>query len=177
MTAQNEYGRALFLLAKEEGCTDAVLADLEATSTVLSENRTYIKLLDTPAITKEERLALIDGAFGEIQYSVKNLLKILCEHHSVYVFGEVYKTYLALYCEDAGIENVEAVTAVAMTDEQISRMKEKLSAITGKTIVIKNTVDPEILGGVKIRYAGRQVDSSLKTRLDAFTESLKSTVI
>jgi F-type H+-transporting ATPase subunit delta len=56
-------------------------------------------------------------------------------------------------------------------------MKEKLAKMTGKTIIIKNTVDKSILGGVKLRYSGIQLDGSVKTRLDTFEKSLKNTVI
>jgi len=56
-------------------------------------------------------------------------------------------------------------------------MAEKLASTTGKKIIIKNTVTPEILGGVKLRYSGKQLDGSVKTRLDKFEQSLKNTVI
>ena len=64
-----------------------------------------------------------------------------------------------------------------MTKTQLDAMKAKLAKITGKHIIIKNTVDPTILGGVKIRYSGIQLDGSVKTRLDKFEEGLKNTVI
>ena len=85
------------------------------------------------------------------------------------------------FCEDydrtRGIERVEAVTAIAMSEEQLAAMKAKLEKITGKTIVIKSTVDPSILGGVKLRYMGVQLDGSVKTKLDSFSEALSNTVI
>ena len=76
-----------------------------------------------------------------------------------------------------GIERVEAVSAVKMTDEQIEKLREKLHALTGKTIIVKNTVDPTILGGVKLRYGAVQLDGSVKSKLDAFSERLKNIII
>ena len=64
-----------------------------------------------------------------------------------------------------------------MTDSQIEALRTKLAQETGKTIIINNTIEPEILGGIKLRYLGRQLDASLKTRLDNFEKSLKNTVI
>ena len=46
--------------------------------------------------------------------------------------------------------------------------------MTGKKIILKNTVKPEILGGVMLRYSGIQLDGSVKSRLDAFERSLKN---
>lgn len=177
MAFSNEYGKALFMLSEESGNTEKVLSDVKLANEAFSKNPEYVKLLDTPAITKAEKLTLIDEAFASLDESVKNLIKILCEKHSVFSFGEVAKTYFEAYDESRGIEHVEAVTAIAMTKTQLDAMKAKLAKITGKHIIIKNTVDPKILGGVKIRYSGIQLDGSIKTRLDKFEESLKNTVI
>ena len=57
------------------------------------------------------------------------------------------------------------------------KLAAKLAAITGKKIIIKNTVSKEILGGIQIRYSGKQIDGSIKTRLDGFEKSLKKIVI
>ena len=46
--------------------------------------------------------------------------------------------------------------------------------MTGKKIILTNTVKPEILGGVMLRYSGIQLDGSVKSRLDAFSRSLKN---
>ena len=177
MTARNEYGKALFMLSEELGTTDAVLSDITVADLIFSENPDYVRLLDTPAVTKAEKLSLIDEAFMPLDESVRNLIKILCEKHSVFFFHDVFCEFSRLYDTSRGIEHVLAVTAVKMSEEQLSRMSEKLSAMTGKKIMLKNTVSPEILGGVKLRYSGIQLDGSVRTRLDKFEKSLKNTVI
>ena len=174
MTGRNEYGNALFMLAREEGTVEAVRDDAEAAYTALKLNPEYIKLLDTPAVSKEEKISLIDKAFSSLHYSVTNLLKMLCEKHSVHTFREVYLTYSALYDEFMGIERVEALTAIKLSPEKERAISEKLAKMTGKRIVLRNTVNPEILGGVILRFSGTQIDGSVKSRLDAFSESLKN---
>ena len=177
MRTHNEYGDALFLLAKEENRIEAVLSDTKIAVELLESNPDYTKLLDTPAISNEEKIKLIDEAFGSLEYSVVNLLKILTEKKSVYKFREVFGAFFSAYDEEMGIERVEAVTAIPMSAKQLEKMTEKLQDLTGKKIIIKNTVEPEILGGVKLRYSGIQLDGSVKSRLDAFAENLKNIVI
>lgn len=177
MTVKSEYGRALFLLAKETDSVEEIKGDLTAVIKVFDENPDYTKMLDTPAISKAEKLALADEAFSALNENVSNLIKILSEKHTVASMPDVYKTYISLYNEDMGIEEVEAVTAVPLSEAQTEAMRNKLAEITGKTIVIRNTVDESILGGVKLRYEGKQIDASLKMRLDGFAERLKNIVI
>lgn len=177
MTDIREYGKALFLLTEEAKTSESCLADLKAASALIKENEGYAKLLDTPALTKDERLGLISEAFSTLDPYLVNLIKILAERRLVYLFEKVAEGYTDAYDEARGIERVEAVTAVAMTDGQLSAMKATLTRLTGKTVVIKNTVDKSILGGVKLRYSGLQLDGSVKTRLDGFEKSLKEIVI
>jgi F-type H+-transporting ATPase subunit delta len=174
MTVKNEYGNALFILAKEEGATENVKNDIETAFAAIKENPEYVKLLDTPAVSKAEKLALIDEAFSAIHYSVKNLLKILSEKHAVYSFGSVKAEYDRLYDELYGIERVEAITVVPLSDSQSAALEKKLAEMTGKRIILKNSVKPDILGGVILRYSGTQLDGSVKARLQAFASGLQN---
>lgn len=177
MTDAKEYGKALFLLTEEEGTTDIVLADLHVAKDAILQNPQYEKLLDTPALAKSEKIALIDQAFSSLDGIFVNFLKILCEKRAVHLLPKAADVYFSLYDESRGIERVEAVTAVAMTQAQIAAMTKKLESQTGKKIIIKNTIDKTILGGVKLRYAGIQLDGSVQKRLENFEKSLKNIVI
>ena len=177
MTNAKEYGRALFLLSEEDGTTAAVAEELDAVRKILREHPRYEKLLDTPALSKEEKLLLIDRAFSSLNENLVNLLKILCEKHSVYQFSRIAGAYADLYDEARGIERAEVLTAVAMTPKQIEALTEKLSLSTGKTVIVRNTVDPSLIGGAVLRMSGKQLDGSIKTRLSSLEKSLKEIVL
>ena len=65
MIACEEYGYALYMLASEAGIADGVHQTLVDIDSLISRVPEYQKLLDTPAIPTEEKLCLIDSAFGE----------------------------------------------------------------------------------------------------------------
>lgn len=177
MTDANEYGKALFLITEEDGTSDKTISDVKTAESVLKSNPDYVKLLDSPALSKAERVGLADKAFSGLEQNLSNLLKILTEKRAVHLFCQAAKAYYALYDESRGILRVEAVTAIPLSEKQAKAIKDKLSASLDKTIVLNNTVDPSILGGVKLRYMDVQLDGSVKTRLDKFEDALKHTVI
>ena len=177
MTSAKNFAEALFSLAEELSITDEVLSDVEVASSALRKNPEYAGIADTPAISVHEKLALIDEAFGSINENVRNLIKILCERHSVHEFVRVAKEFRALYDESRGIIPAEVISACPLTEKQLSALKLRLESITGKTVVLESKVDKTLLGGIKLRYMGKQLDASLRSRLDAIERGLKDTVL
>ncbi len=177
MSAAIEYAKALFLLTEEENTTETVLSELSAICDIMRENPEYSRLLDTPALTKDKRISLIDEALGTFNEGLLNLIKILAEGRLTHIVPELCSRYYDLYCENRGILRAEAVTAVQMSDRQLDKMKARLEAETGKKVILNNKVDKNILGGVMLRYAGVQLDGSVKTRLDKFEAALTDTIV
>lgn len=177
MTGAKEYAKALFLLTEEENTTESALGELSALADIMSDSPEYSRLLDTPALPKEERLSLIDEALSSFDERLLSLIKILAEARLTRIVPELCREYYALYREARGILDAEAITAIPMSASQLEAMKQKLEAETGKKVILKNTVDKSTLGGVMLRYEGVQLDGSVKTRLDKFEEALTETVI
>ena len=67
-----EFGKALFLLTEEVGTTERVYSESLAVREIASENPEYLKLLDTPALSTDERLSLIDEAFSPFDEHLVN---------------------------------------------------------------------------------------------------------
>ena len=78
--AEKEYGGALYALAAEEHCEDAVLEGLTLAADAFRETPGYLKLVQNPAVPREERLAMLDEAFGAgVHVYVLNFLKTVRE--------------------------------------------------------------------------------------------------
>lgn len=171
------YGDALFMLADELKEIDIIKEDFDTLCKSIEQNPDYLKLLDTPSLSREERVVLVDKAFGVLNKNLLNLVKILSERRLVYLVFKIQEAYITAYDEHYGIERVEAISTIPLSVEQLNKLKLKLEKVTGKTIIVTNTIDPTILGGMKLRYLGIQIDGSVKTKLDAFEKSLKDLVI
>jgi F-type H+-transporting ATPase subunit delta len=177
MTDGKEYGKALFMLTEECGTTEVVAEDVKVARSAFISNPDFFKLLDTPALPSDERVAIADKAFGTLDTNLLNLIKILTENHITSAFTKAADEYLSLYDSSRGIIRVEAISAIELTDVQMRTLKGKLEETLSKTVIITNIVDKSILGGMKLRYGDRQIDGSVRTRLDKFEEALKNTIV
>jgi F-type H+-transporting ATPase subunit delta len=172
------YGNALYTLARDESMSASVLEELTVLEQSFRQEPGFLRLLSTPALSKEERCKILDDSFrGKVQPYVLNFLKILTEKGYIRQFALCCEQYRELYNQDNGILPVKAVTAVALTDEQQQKLCVKLQQMTGKTVEIENQVDPGCLGGVRLDYEGMRVEDTVQHRLDAVAALLKNTML
>jgi F-type H+-transporting ATPase subunit delta len=176
--AGSVYGLALYDLAKSEQFTEQILEELSVLRKSFAEEPDFLKLLSTPAITKQERCQILDHSFRDkLHPYLLNFLKLLTEKGYIRHFFHCCDAYRDQYNRDHGIVPVTAVTAVAMTEDQKKRLREKLEALTGKTVDLYSRIDPSCLGGVRLDYDGKRVDDTVAHRLDALRTLLKNTVL
>ena len=172
------YGQALYSLSKDENLSDIVLQELTVLDASFQAEPQFLALLAAPNVAVEERCRILDTCFRDkVHQYVLNFLKILTEKGVIKSFSACVNAYREQYNEDHNILPVTAVTAVALSVEQIQRLTDKLSAITGKYAQITNRVDPACLGGVRLDYDGKRIDGSVANRLDAVRNMLKNTVL
>lgn len=175
--AANTYAQALYDLAKDEGLGGRILEELSLLKDVFTQNPQYSKLLSAPDLPKQERCGILDQAFrGRVHPYVLNFLKILTEKGYIRQLPDCCDAYRGFYNNDNGILVVKAVSAVVLTEAQRQKLTAKLEATTGKKIDLQCSVDAAMLGGLRLSYDGKQVDGTVKTKLDSIGKLLKNTV-
>ena len=172
------YGQAMYDRAREENLSKQLLDELTALSGSFEEEPEFIRLLSSPHIPKEERVRILDDSFrGKLHPYVLNFLKVLTEKGYMKHFSGCCQMYRQQYNKDNGIVPVTAYTAVALSDELRRKLTAKLSTVTGKTIELDCRIDPETLGGVRLDFDGKQVDGTVRRRLEDIRGLLKNTVL
>ena len=126
------YGSSMYDLAAEEQLTDTVLEQMQTIRQLFRENPDYVKLLSEPSIPKEERTKLLDTAFGtEAERYLVNFLKLLCERGILGEYSGCCEEFTRRYNVDHNIATAVVTSAVALTDEQMAALKDKLEKTYG----------------------------------------------
>lgn len=172
------YGEALYELACSEGLDKAILDELKVLDESFHQEPGFVKLLCSHSVSKQERCQVLDDSFrGKVNQYLLNFLKILTEKGYMHHFTHCCEAYTRHYNEDHNILSVRAVTAVPLTDKQAQALTQKLTRMTGKTILLDNRVDATCLGGVRLDYDGRRLDDTICHRMESVRELLKNTVL
>ncbi len=172
------YGEALYTLAQEENLSRGILEELSTLEQSFQAEPDFIRLLSSPNLSVQERCNILDDSFrGKVHAYVLNFLKILTEKGYMRFFSDCCKAYEARFNHDNGILPVTAITAVSLNPAQAEKLTAKLCQITGKQVKLHNRVEPQVLGGIRLKFDGKQLDDTVAHRLDAVRSLLSNTVL
>ncbi len=81
--------------------------------------------------------------------------------------------FLALVAEKRGETTADVVSATPLSDAQQSALAQALSGAAGKTVHMKTSVDPELIGGIVVKLGSKMIDASLRSKLSRLRQSMK----
>lgn len=171
------YGSALYLLARDEGLTDALKEEYKVVCTSFAQEKGIYKVLDAPEIPMEERLSVVDAILkGRVHPYLLSFVKILTERHDISFLADCFTQFVHLYNEDHGILPVTAVTGMPMSDAQKQRLASRLSEITKKQIELTCRTDPACMAGVRLEMEDKLIDGSVQSRLNKLRAQMMNVV-
>ena len=167
------YGDSLYELALEkqekadQGYCDRMEEQLQAVCGIFRDNPDYIRLLQEPSVPRRERIGLIDQAFGgQVEEYLLNFLKLLCESELLQEFRGCCEQFKLRYQKDHGIAEAYVTSAVALSAAQQGALEKKLEDVYQKKILLMIKVDPSQMGGMKVEIEGKQLDGTVRGRLE-----------
>ena len=158
------YGGSLYDLAAEEKLDGQIMEQMIAVRQIFRENPGYLKLLGEPAIPEDERLKMIEEAFGgQAERYLVNFLKLLCERKILREFAGCCEEFIRRYNSAHGIAEAVVTSAVKLSDTQMEALKAKLEKISGKKVYLVQKTDASVLGGLRVELEGVQLDGTVQS--------------
>ncbi len=168
-----EYGAGLYELATEENLREELCEQLDALAECFRKDPDFLRLLNTHGIPLQERFSVLDEVLrGKVHPYILNFMKILCERGAISAFAECAQYYRRRFNEDFGIGEALVSTAAPLSRDQAEALRRKLESISGKRIRMRESVDPKLLGGVRVELDGRRLDNTIQSRLEQLRRSL-----
>ena len=165
------YADALFSLALETNTVFETLMALKEIREGIYGTEGAMDLLASPSIPKDERCAVLEKAFGDVQPEhVMSFVCVLVQHGHIRELNDCLEAYTALHDEHCRLSTAYVTSAIELTAKEKGDLTEKLSRKFQRTIHMECTVDPSLLGGLVVRLDGMVIDGSLKHRLQEIKE-------
>ncbi|MEK6709668.1 MAG: ATP synthase F1 subunit delta [Nitrospinota bacterium] len=172
--AARRYARALAATAEQGGATDRVGDELLALAEAVSGHPDLRRLLMNPRIPRSRRIQTIERILEASGASllVRQFARLVLEKDRLADLPAMAVCYRELADEKAGRARAQVRTAHPLDEAATGQIKVKLSAMTGKQVILEIEHDPALIGGLACRVGGVVMDGSIRNQLKNLREAL-----
>ena len=97
---------------------------------------------------------------------------LLAQNKRLTLLPEVYSHLSELASQAAHVLNAEVASAFPLTDDQIVSISKLLQTKYGSQVKLSVSVDPKLIGGVRISVGDEVMDASVREKLSKMTVAL-----
>ena len=167
------YSAALFALAHEAAEVDKTVAELDAFVAALERDPALAEFFASPVVARDTKIAVLTEALGgRCSALTLNFLILLVRKRRESVVNLVARQMHELSDAASGRAVVEIDAPKAMSAGDLAELARRLSRVYRRTLVPRQTVSPELLGGIVVQVGDRYVDASISGRLEALRRQL-----
>lgn len=156
------YAEALHQFALEQNQEEAVYADIQLLDTVFKENRELRVVIESPIMPAEKKNAIFNALFdGKISNISLGFLRLIITKRREPALSDIFANFIQCYNRHHHIKVATITTAVQMNDTLLEQVKKLLEEQTKSTILLKQVVNPKIIGGIVIHVDDFLFDGSI----------------
>ena len=169
------YASALFDLASESGTVTAVESDLEKLDAALTDSSELQAVTTNPQLSRKAQGKAIASVAEHLDLSelTKNFLGVVAGNRRLAALGDIIRAFQTIAAAQRGEVTADVTSAHALSDDQLATLKDKLTARQGRTVKLKPSVDPDLLGGLVVTIGSQRIDGSIRTRLNSLANAMK----
>ncbi len=175
LRAVRRYSQALYAMALAQGSADAIDDQLIEVRKLVEKHTEITNLVSNSTIALPEKEDFIAKVVPvQTVPLLVNFLKVLIKKKRFQELRWIQEEFHRLYEKQRRVEEVTAVTAVPMSSENTARLEKVLESKLKSDIRLVTKVDPKMIGGLVIRFAGNEINAGFRSRLDSIAQLLDS---
>lgn len=161
------YANAVFELAQDEKCLDAVERDFTTLRSLIDQNPDLARLVRAPVFTREEHARAMKAVLEKIGASklTTQFILVTAAKRRLSVLTDIIRAFDGLLAKQRGEVQAQVTSARVLSDAETTELKAVLKSKLGRNPRLETKVDPTLLGGLVVKVGSRMIDSSLRTKL------------
>jgi F-type H+-transporting ATPase subunit delta len=159
------YAQALFELATADGKVDAWQHDL-GVAAQLAADPIIAHGVDTPALAFARRRQFVAQLLHDrVAAQVENLGLLLAHRGRFAILPDVAREYDGMVREARGIVAATVASSSPLSKAELASVRARVEQLAGSTVELSESVDPSLIGGVRVTVGDTQIDASVASRL------------
>jgi len=173
-TLARPYAEAAFRVASERGALGEWLEGVQLLAGLVADPRLRAAIDDPKQGRGEKQKLLAELLGGKVANDVVRLADLLVENGRLgAVAAELALQFEQLKLQAESTLDANVASAYALSDEETKDLTALLEARYQRKVNVSSTIDPELIGGVRIAVGDEVIDASVRGRLAAMALTLQ----
>lgn len=168
------YAKSFMQIAKEKSILDELKGDVEGILNAIRESNELSNFLNSPLIKIDKKKEILNEVFQSKvnDLSLKFILQI-ADHKREGLLETICEEFIKQYNKEHNIAKVQLSTATKLTEAQRKGVLDFIDKnYDFKSVELEEEVDEELIGGLVLRIEDKQIDGSIKRKLQDIKQEL-----
>lgn len=168
------YAEVLLEATKQTGNVLEVAGQLKELHEVILTHPNLREALYEDTLPAEARVNVLNEVFKGFDPALLKVVGVMVERREIGLLHRVVGEFEALAEEALNVVILDVTTVVELDDALRQTIKSKYAAQFGKDVMLREHVDPSILGGIVLSARGKKIDASVSAQLEQVRVALSS---
>jgi len=166
------YAKALFDIGTQEGNLGEIFDDLHGVQAALDGTPEANAFLQSPKLKRSDKMRVMEELFADkVSRPVLGLLHVLINKRREPIFDNVVQEFAKYRDAHEGRVHARVTSARALAEDQIEALTAALAKSTGKTVQLKQKVDPAVIGGIRVNLGDYVLDGTVRRKMNELRRS------
>ena len=158
---------ALLVVAKEIDAVDEVQRSIKLVIELLKKDAQFRAFMQSKRFTIEQKTEVIKFGLQDVcNPLIQELLIIEIDQNPTILMRNLSYFFDAMVKDELNIVPVEAHVADELSVDELAYLQKTLEESIGKDTELDLKIDPNLLGGIKLRIENTFLDASIKNKMD-----------
>lgn len=164
--AAEVYAKVLLEAAESSNKVLAIAGEFDELYLTLRGSIELRSVFSDNTVPLETKKAIASEVFAGYSSELIALLGVMIERQELQALGRTHESYTALAEEALGAVIIDVTTVIELDDELRSKIKTKYSEQLGTGVLLREHIDPSLIGGIILSTHGKRIDASVQAQLE-----------
>ena len=165
-----KYAKALFQIASESAEANKIGESLGMIEPLYDKEIT--DFFSNPFVDEGMKSILIKDTFPVMPEIMYGFFSMLIKKNEMKILPEIIEKYRKLVMDFQNIVEAKVVSIEKIDEASLSEIRKILGKLTSKNIVLEESIDKSLIGGIIIETDNLVIDGTIKGKFEAVRQEL-----
>ena len=174
----NRYAKSLADIALKNNAMDATLQDMKLVLEACKSISELRQLLRSPIIKTKKKIKIIQEIFSKrISATTLNFIEMITVKKREAFLQTIAESFIMIYKRINQIETVTVTSVNPLEQDYKERLIAEVKKTGCKKVELIEKTSSDLIGGVIIKYGDKQIDASIKNKINRLKKTLSKNII